>query len=684
MEQNNEFISDLSASVWIKNTNNIWIDDSMVNCCNSCGRNFTLFYRKHHCRYCGNIFCDKCTNYLIVIPSFITDKPDAGDYWNLSYYISPMKNNEEKVCKQCYDLVNEKIKNHSKIAKIFNDPVSIVKILQLTESNNDIKNHYINQLRNMQYYLPSHIYTDIDKKFLAINAPLFSKHSKYLVQLIKSIVWHEDNTNNNLKLVVDIINGAKQRECNELYCTRTCQEVLSCDDCVNILYSCTEYSSESKNLSSNNFLPDILLKYLFEIISKSSDQIILCHIPFFATLVKNNSKNKLLRDSLYKLLSSTLKIVYSTYWFINIYKEDANIQEINNINNFINMYDSILVKRMTHEFRFYVGLIQNLKTPKEYLLEYFNKYSPISVPYNPEIKLTKVNYDNIVVKSSYTKPVIIEFDTNYGKINLLFKKESIMNDVTVLNLMTLTDIILSENLITNFGAIIYPIMPLTNNSGMIEIIDNAQTIHSIINNKKTILQHIISKNENCKISDVMNRYMYSLISYTLHSYFLGLGDRHLQNIMISDDGAIFHIDFGFILGTDAYPLTSNEIKLSSDMLDVIGGKDSERYNLYLEYCATGIKIIRKYFNMFFILFSQNTKYEKKRIEKFIMSRFQPRQLDRVVIEELMTIIEKSHKAYSGIIRDYLHYHNQEKTVQNTFGKVIKTALTAMSSFTNSH
>ncbi|XP_074302414.1 protein FREE1-like [Silene latifolia] len=38
-----------------------WVPDEAVNKCTSCGSNFNAFVRKHHCRNCGEIFCDKCT-----------------------------------------------------------------------------------------------------------------------------------------------------------------------------------------------------------------------------------------------------------------------------------------------------------------------------------------------------------------------------------------------------------------------------------------------------------------------------------------------------------------------------------------------------------------------------------------------------------------------------------------------
>lgn len=38
-----------------------WVPDEAVNKCTSCATNFNAFVRRHHCRNCGEIFCDKCT-----------------------------------------------------------------------------------------------------------------------------------------------------------------------------------------------------------------------------------------------------------------------------------------------------------------------------------------------------------------------------------------------------------------------------------------------------------------------------------------------------------------------------------------------------------------------------------------------------------------------------------------------
>merc|ERR1711974_312977 len=38
----------------------LWVPDKDVSECHYCKLTFTLFRRKHHCRKCGNVYCNKC------------------------------------------------------------------------------------------------------------------------------------------------------------------------------------------------------------------------------------------------------------------------------------------------------------------------------------------------------------------------------------------------------------------------------------------------------------------------------------------------------------------------------------------------------------------------------------------------------------------------------------------------
>ncbi|KPP67960.1 hypothetical protein Z043_113395 [Scleropages formosus] len=108
----------------------------------------------------------------------------------------------------------------------------------------------------------------------------------------------------------------------------------------------------------------------------------------------------------------------------------------------------------------------------------------------------------------------------------------------------------------------------------------------------------------------MERFVTSCAGYCVATYVLGIGDRHNDNIMITDQGNLFHIDFGHILGNTKRFLGMNRERvpfvLTPDFLYVMG-RLNKRSSLYFQRfkntCIQAYLALRNHTRLLVTLFS---------------------------------------------------------------------------------
>ncbi|CAG9534352.1 unnamed protein product [Cercopithifilaria johnstoni] len=157
----------------------------------------------------------------------------------------------------------------------------------------------------------------------------------------------------------------------------------------------------------------------------------------------------------------------------------------------------------------------------------------------------------------------------------------------------------------------YKIVVCSPNSGMIEPILDASSLHQIKKNmiirsptlgamQPALLTHFFEtfgppSSEAFLVAQ--QNFVKSCAGYSLACYFLQVKDRHNGNILLDSEGHLIHIDFGYILSISPKNLgfETSPFKLTREMVDVMGGVDSDMFGYYKILILKGLLATRKHY-----------------------------------------------------------------------------------------
>lgn len=176
----------------------------------------------------------------------------------------------------------------------------------------------------------------------------------------------------------------------------------------------------------------------------------------------------------------------------------------------------------------------------------------LPLPLDPIIRTRKILTDKCSVFKSNLYPLLIYFETCSDEFAappseyaLIFKSgDDLRQDQLVLQLFQLMDrLLLNENL--DLKLMPYRVLATSAREGMVQFVPS-RTLANIMSEWGSLAEYLKSEQNatggnNGEVSnETMDRFVRSCAGYCVVTYLLGVGDRHLDNLLLTSDGRFFH------------------------------------------------------------------------------------------------------------------------------------------------
>lgn len=286
---------------------------------------------------------------------------------------------------------------------------------------------------------------------------------------------------------------------------------------------------------------------------------------------------------------------------------------------------------------------------------------PFRLPLCPSFVVTKVSADRAIVFGSSLQPVKLDFIDANGNVYPAIVKvgDDMRQDALAMTCVRFVDDNLKKFNI-NMHLSPYSVLPISRTFGLCEFVVGAKSISKVLQQNSNLIENFFEMDHKEECRDIFRK---SSAAYTVISYVLGVGDRHLDNLLMTPSGRFLHVDFGFMFGQDPKPLPC-AVRVVSEMVDAYDDpKDPKKlgYMSFLRHCEVVYNAIRRKADEFCSIVAAmitadlpHLPSDRKVVSKLLLDKLQLELTEKQAGQKLVNEIEGSVKAFAPKLFEIIH------------------------------
>ena len=609
-----------------------WVPDDETEECARCHDRFSVLNRKHHCRACGKIFCADCSPHIGSIPSYIHRMVDLIEHKGL------------RMCTECNTVIKKKKKSKKYIFIFSILPLRIRELevlLYVNKKWNCAATSVIGMFKSIQYKTGYRKWTGLERRLIDTHWREFGGHNRLMVQVFRGMIGIEHLS----KYARHFKCEKPMSSCQDLYCdSRLCKKEFTPYDLLELLYNQhTEHLLDTPEIES----------WIGVCLTRIHVNWVIKFIPWLFQMGKSPPTQRIITNNIIPMALDNMDLAYAIYFECEMLQHSSLRTYYMAIQSRLM---SLLEEDVKDSLRRSHKLLHMFRDPEK-LKKHNINVRDIALPYDAHTIIKSVDHANIRQLSSSTRPWIIPVHTNRGYLQILQKTDDLRKDRVVINTMEFLKVIDSR---LSFHT--YHVFPISNVRGWVEMIPHSKTVYDI-QKTSSIQNYIISFNRDMTASDIRHKFLYSCTSNCVLGYMLGLGDRNLHNILVcGDTSTIANIDFSYLLGYDP-KFESTEMKITSGMVDMLGGYDSEEFSTLKHLCSSTYSNIRRHTYFWYSLFRYLATADPpiyphggdlKGLQEHVNRRLMPNASEEAMKVAIVKSVDSNSDSWKSSLSDMAH------------------------------